>query len=223
MNKEINAYVELAKTFHDQGYALYLVGGTVRDFFLNVPLSDMDLVTDATPEEMKCFLEDADFTFAKFGSIKYSIKSVKFDITTLRVEKSYKDNRHPAKVKFVTSLKKDVKRRDFTINGLYLDDRFQLYDFVKGKNDLNNKIIRAIGNPSKRLKEDPLRILRAIRFALNNQFIIEPKLDQALIKYSYLVERLNKDKIKQELSKIRYCDPAVKENFFKHYGLDQLL
>lgn len=223
MSEKINAFVELAKYFSDNGYKLYLVGGTVRDFFLNVPLTDMDLVTDATPSDMDKFLPDADYTFSKYGSIKYVHDGIKFDITTLRKERRYIDRRHPQNVKFVKSLKVDVKRRDFTINAMYLDDRFKLFDFYQGKTDLDNKIIKMIGNPNKRIKEDPLRILRALRFAINLDFNVDPKLEKVILKNISLVKELNADKIKQELFKINPTKELSRNKIFTKYNLSYLI
>lgn len=223
MGKELNAFIELANYFHDHGYKLYLVGGTVRDFFLNVPLTDMDLVTNATPKQMEEFLKDGDYTFSKYGCVKYVYEEIKFDITTLRVERGYLDSRHPNNIKFVTSLKKDVMRRDFTINAMYLDDRFSLFDFYNGKHDLENKILKMVGNPKRRIKEDPLRILRALRFCINLDFILDPKLEKTLIKYVSLVKKLNHDKIKQELSKINADKINQRNELFEKFKLDYLL
>ena len=131
MDNKTRAFVELAKIFSEHGYSLYLVGGTVRDILLNIELSDMDAVTDATPEQMKSFI-DGDYTFMKMGSIKYKFNDVKFDITTLRKESGYVDHRHPKKVTFVKDLKTDHKRRDFTINAMYMDYRFTLFDYENG-------------------------------------------------------------------------------------------
>lgn len=151
--KEIDAYIKLAKVFKNKGFNLYLVGGTVRDFLLKLDLNDMDLVTDATPTQMLPFLVGADDTFKQYGSLKYNFEGVKFDITTLRVEGKYDDSRHPSKVKYVTDLRKDYVRRDFTINSMYLDSYFILYDYCHGQEDLKNKLIRFIGNPKRELKK----------------------------------------------------------------------
>ncbi len=169
METKIDTFLQLAEIFSKNNKKLYLVGGTVRDYLLGLKLDDMDAVTDATPDEMKLFLNTmkVDYTFAKFGSIKVFINKIKFDITTLRKEASYTDSRHPGNVVFVKTLKEDYIRRDFTINAMYLDSSLKLIDYVDGKNDLNNKILRMVGNPEDRLKEDPLRIIRAIRFAFN--------------------------------------------------------
>ena len=221
--KEIDAYIKLAKIFKNKGFNLYLVGGTVRDFLLKLDLTDMDLVTDATPEQMLPFLKDADDSFKKYGSIKYHFEGVKFDITTLRVEGKYLDSRHPSKIKYVTDLKKDYLRRDFTINGMYLDSYFILYDYCHGQDDLKNKVIRFIGNPKKRIKEDPLRIIRAVRFALTYGFSLDEKTEKAMKKYSYLLAKLNKEKIKEEVNKVVKADEHLKNKLFKEFAIHQYI
>ena len=221
--KEIDAYIKLAKVFKNKGFNLYLVGGTVRDFLLKLDLNDMDLVTDATPTQMLPFLKGADDTFKQYGSLKYIFEGVKFDITTLRVEGKYDDSRHPSKVKYVTDLKKDYVRRDFTINSMYLDSYFILYDYCHGQEDLKNKIIRFIGNPKKRIKEDPLRIIRAIRFALMYGFSFEEKTEKAMKDYSGLLAKINKDKIRQEVSKIKGVDKDFEEKLFKEFSIHQYI
>lgn len=221
--KEIDAYIKLAKVFKNKGFNLYLVGGTVRDFLLKQDLKDMDLVTDATPDQMLPFLKGADDSFKKYGSIKYKYEDVKFDITTLRVEGAYKDSRHPSKIKYVTFLKKDCLRRDFTVNGMYLDSYFILYDYCHGQEDLKNKVIRFIGKPSKRIKEDPLRIIRAIRFALIYGFSFESETEKAMKKYTYLLSKLNKEKIKEEVHKIKNVDKDLKNKLLSDFEVAKYL
>ena len=200
MDHKIELYQSLAVLFKSHGYELYLVGGTVRDYLLNIPLTDMDLVTEATPSEMKEFLK-ADYTFEKYGSVKCLYEGVKFDVTTLRVESDYLDSRHPLKVCFTKSLKEDVFRRDLTINALYMDKDLKVIDLVGGELDLKNKIINMIGNPDKRISEDPLRIVRAIRFELEYNFSIEKKLEESIKRNIILLNKLNKDKLVQEIKK----------------------
>ena len=153
---------------------------------------------DATPEEIKTFLPGADFTFAKFGSVRVKVDGVKVDVTTLRVEEDYEDFRHPGKIKFVKSVEEDYVRRDFTINAIYMDGDFKVIDPSNGLEDLNNKLIRFIGDPEKRIKEDPLRILRAKRFANKLGFKIEEDSQKAIEKLNYLLDKLNPEKIKEE-------------------------
>ena len=196
MNKEI--FTKLVSIFKENGYRLYMIGGTTRDYLLGLDVFDFDFVTDATPEEIKAFLPDADFTFAKFGSVRVKVDGVKVDVTTLRVEEDYEDFRHPGKIRFVKSLEEDYVRRDFTINAIYIDENFEVIDPSHGLDDLKNKTIRFIGDPEKRIKEDPLRILRAKRFANKLGFKIEEKSQKAIEKLSYLLDKLNPDKIKEE-------------------------
>ena len=203
MDNNLIKYQNLSKLFKDNGYQLYLVGGTVRDYLLGLSLSDMDAVTDATPEQMKAFLSDADFTFAKFGSVKCHYSETKFDITTLREENGYVDSRHPENIKFVKDLSVDVKRRDFTINGLYLNDKFEVIDLVEGFADLNNRILRCIGDPEIRIKEDPLRILRAIRFKIDLNLEFDESLRMVMKNNIALLDKINPDKIKQDLNKMK--------------------
>ena len=205
MDKNLELFLKLNKLFSEHGYKLFLVGGTVRDYLLGLPLTDMDAVTDALPSEMKEFLPEANYTFERFGSVSIKFdKKVKFDITTLRKETSYEDSRHPSKIEFVKDLSIDVNRRDFTINGLYLDSNLQVIDYVSGKKDLENKVLRMIGNPLIRLKEDPLRIIRAIRFASDFDLSLDSELESAIRNNVNELQKLNKDKINQDLKK---CNP----------------
>lgn len=208
MEYKLELFLKLNKLFKDNGYNLYLVGGTVRDYLLHVELTDMDAVTDATPEEMKKFLSDANYTFEKYGSVSIKLdKKVKFDITTMREETSYIDSRHPSKIQFVKDLSIDAKRRDFTINALYLDENLKVIDLVKGQIDLENRLLKMIGDSNIRLKEDPLRIIRAIRFAADYQLFLDKELELAIRNNVNELNNLNPDKISQDLRK---CKPESK-------------
>jgi tRNA nucleotidyltransferase (CCA-adding enzyme) len=188
----------LNKTFKENGFFIFEVGGSVRDEILGLEVYDFDFATNATPEEMTKFLPDAIDTFAKYGCIKYKGEHGRAEITTFRVEEKYDDFRHPAKIRFVKSLEEDYLRRDFTINAIYKDIDGNIYDPAGGVEDIKNKLIRFIGEPKKRIKEDPLRILRAKRFATKLGFEIESETAKAMEKLSYLLEKLNPDKIKEE-------------------------
>ncbi len=223
MNEKLNAFIELSKIFKSHNYSLYLVGGTVRDYLLNNSLDDMDAVTDATPDEVKSFLPDADFTFARMGSMRIKSSGVKFDVTTLRKEESYVDSRHPLKVTFVRDLKEDYFRRDFTINAMYMDDEMNIYDYVDGQKDLTNKVIRMVGNPDVRLKEDPLRILRAIRFALDFDFVIDDELKESIKRNKDLINKLNIEKIKMDMKKLKANNEEYKKELFTEFDIKYLL
>lgn len=193
----LNKFLSLAKLFKAHGYSLYLTGGSARDYLLKRDFVDLDLTTDATPSEMEQFLLDMDYTYAKFGNVH----GKHLDITTLRVEGDYKDYRHPSVVRFTTKLEEDYLRRDFTINALYIDMNLKVYDYCHGLDDLKAKIIRFIGDPVKRIQEDPLRILRAERFAKKLGFKIEPSALKAMNENKGLLEKLNSNKIKEEIKK----------------------
>lgn len=200
----IKAFIELASIFQNNGYHLYLVGGTVRDYLLKRPLDDMDATSEATPFDICGFLGPIDTTFARLGSLKYKDPNgIKFDITTLRKESAYLDCRHPSQISFVKDIKEDYLRRDFTINALYMDASLKVIDYVNGVNDLNNHILRMIGDPFIRLKEDPLRIIRAIRFALSFNLKIEDNLFKAMQDNFALLKIITDAKIKSELNKIK--------------------
>ena len=211
MQQKIEEFQKLAQVFKSHGFNLFLVGGTVRDYLLHKELTDMDAVSDATPTEIIAFLPNVDTTFAHLGSLKYKNENnIKFDITTLRKESAYLDSRHPSKITFVKDLKEDYLRRDFTINAMYMDADLNIIDYSGGELDLSNHILRMVGSPDIRLKEDPLRILRAIRFALMFNLTIEPTLYEAMRDRFYLLSNITDAKIKSEIEKIKEDDINIK-------------
>lgn len=178
-----------------------MIGGTSRDYLLKIKVDDFDFVSDATPSQMKLFLSDANYRFEKFGTVKLKLFGQKIDITTLRIESNYKDFRHPSEILFTNDLSKDYARRDFTINAIYIDEKYKIYDFCNGINDLNNHIIRFIGDPYIRIREDPLRILRAERFAKKLNFNIDEKSLKAIQDNYSLINELNPQKVNEEKRK----------------------
>lgn len=202
LNMNILVFDELSKLFNSHGFRLYMIGGTTRDYLLNLEVLDYDFVTDATPIEMKSFLVDGNYVFAKYGTVKVKLDGKHIDITTLRKESDYLDSRHPSNVIFTKNLEEDYKRRDFTINAIYMDEKYNPIDFCNGISDLNNRIIRFIGDPVKRIKEDPLRILRAKRFKEKLGFNYEKNTEIAIEENYDLINKLNPDKIKEEERKL---------------------
>ena len=226
MDNKIIIYQRLAKTFEEHGYKLYLVGGTVRDYLLGKQLTDMDAVSDAVPEQIIAFLSPIDKSFMRFGSLKYKDESgVKFDITTLRKESSYLDSRHPSQIEFVKDLKVDYQRRDFTVNALYMDKDLNVIDYCDGVKDLNNHIIKMIGNPDTRIKEDPLRILRAIRFHLMHKLKIDDDLLKSMHDNFDLLRNITDAKIRSELNKIddSIVDQKEKSAIFQQFDIANLV
>lgn len=204
MDKKILLFQELAELYKSHGYQLYMVGGSVRDYLLNISLTDMDLVTDATPAEEKKFLENADYTFERFGSVKLKYKDTKFDITTFRKEAGYADLRHPNVVFFTKDIKEDYPRRDLTINALYLDSQLNVIDYVNGQYDLSKRIIKMVGDSLTRIKEDPLRIVRIYRFSLELGFSIDPVLEKIIHDNKSLLSKIRKEKIVEEIHKCHH-------------------
>ena len=226
MDQKIIVFLELAKLFNDHGFNLYLVGGTVRDYLLREPLTDMDAVSDATPEQIVSFLSPVDTTFMRFGSIKYkNPEGIKFDITTLRKESSYLDGRHPSQVIFVKDLKDDYLRRDFTVNALYLNKSLHVIDYCGGQKDLDARLLRMVGDPEIRIKEDPLRILRAIRFHLMHRLKIEESLLKAMHHHLPLLKKVTDAKIRSELNKIddSVIDQNEKKQIFQQFDIANIV
>lgn len=201
---KLDEFDVLKKLFNDNGFRLYIVGGTSRDLLLKVNINDFDFVTDATPNDIIIFLKDVDMTFAKYGSVHVHVNNNKIDITTMREEGEYDDSRHPSSIKFIKDIEKDSIRRDFTINAIYIDENYQFIDPQNGLKDLKEKIIRMIGNPEKRITEDPLRMLRALRFSIVYKFDIEPELKKAIEKNYNKIDLINSSKIKEEFEKLNH-------------------
>lgn len=194
-------FLRYAKLFEERGFSLYMVGGSSRDYLLGIPFTDFDFVTDATPEEEKAFLPQVSFAFAKFGSISFHEGENEIDITTFRKEGGYDDHRHPKAIEFIKDPSIDSLRRDFTINAIYINHEGRVLDFHHGQEDLKAGIIRFIGDPKSRIQEDPLRILRAERFAKKLGFTIEENTQKAMDENRGLLSLLNPEKIKMERKK----------------------
>ncbi|MBR3675098.1 MAG: CCA tRNA nucleotidyltransferase, partial [Bacilli bacterium] len=184
------------------GVGLYLIGGTSRDLLLVIDSADFDFVTDATPDQTRAFLPDANYRFAMYGSIKVNSLGVTCDVTTLRKETGYSDHRHPSEVEFITSLEEDSWRRDFTVNAIYMDADGKIYDYHHGLEDLDAKLLRFIGDPWQRIKEDPLRIIRAERFAKRLGFNFESDTQKAIDELQGELSSLNPEKVLMERKKV---------------------
>ena len=167
------------------GFQGYLIGGSTRDIFNYKIPSDYDICTDATPEQVKSlFLKSYD-TGLKYGTVTIVLKDEHYEVTTMRKEGAYKDNRSPEEVFFTNSLKEDVARRDFTMNSIAIDVNRNVYDYFGGLKDIENKIIRCVGKAEDRFNEDALRLIRCIRFSCQHNFIIEENTFKAIIKNAY--------------------------------------
>lgn len=193
---------ELLKILNDNGYAAYIVGGYTRDVLLGRKSNDIDICTSATPKEILDIFDDVKISDMQYGSVVITYKGYKFDVTTFRKEIKYESNRRPIKIKYIRNIKKDLLRRDFTINTLCINDKGEVLDILGVRSDLDNRILRTVGNPRYKIKEDSLRILRCIRFATILEFDIEKKTYYYLGKYGYLLKKLSMERKKEELDKI---------------------
>ncbi|MGD9605470.1 MAG: CCA tRNA nucleotidyltransferase [Bacilli bacterium] len=211
------SYVLKALNLLEQsGFIAVVVGGAVRDFLLGKEPYDYDISTSATPDEiMTVFTHYYLLDFGKkHGTITVFLDHHQLEITTFRVESGYEDFRHPNKTQFVRNLKQDINRRDFTINAICFNKDY--IDFVGGMQDLKLGIIRAIGNPQDRFYEDPLRIMRGLRFASTFGFIMEEETKQAIIKYMPLISRVSKERIRDEFNRFLSGEKCV--SVFLEYG-----
>ncbi len=196
------AILNVLKKLENNGYESYVVGGYVRDMLLGKNSFDIDIATIAKPKEVRTLFSTFDVKLHEYGNVSFDIDKFKFDITTFRKDIKYKDNRKPEKIVYIDSFKDDLKRRDFTINAICLDSDNNIIDLYDGINDLKKKKIKAIGDPYKKMEEDALRILRAVRFATIFKFKLESDLKSAIIKNKDLLLNLSYERKREELNKI---------------------
>lgn len=194
--------LKVLKTLISHGYEAYIVGGFVRDFLLGEDSLDIDITTNATPEQIMSIFERCIPTGIKHGTVTVVIDEALIEITTYRSDGEYLDHRRPNKVFYSNDVKEDLSRRDFTINSFLMDAEENVVDHLNGKEDLDEQIIRTIGNPSRRFKEDALRMLRAIRFVSKLGFEIHPETLAAIYKHKHLLRNISIERIKQEMKKI---------------------
>lgn len=194
--------LELLKILDDNGYESYVVGGFPRDKQLGYKTSDIDICTSATPKDILKLFDNVIISDMQYGSVVVVYKGYRYDVTTFRKEIKYEDNRKPIKIKYIKNIKKDLLRRDFTINTFCIDKNGNIIDLLGAKQDLDNRLLKTVGNPKYRIKEDALRILRCIRFATILDFEIDKKTRHYLSKYSYLLKKLSMNRKKEELDKI---------------------
>ena len=196
----------------ENGYQAYVVGGAVRDFLMGKTPHDYDLTSDALPSQISDVFKDfyQEHSGEKHGTIRVIIDHKPIEITTFRCDEGYTDYRRPDNVEFVKDVYIDSKRRDFSINAFYYFEG-HIYDFHEGLEDLNNKVIKTIGNPSTRFHEDALRILRAIRFSAKLGYEIESKTKTALLDCKEELNLIAKERILTELKEI-----SSTSNFFRN-------
>lgn len=216
--------MELLKIFEDNNYEAYLVGGFVRDYILKRQSTDVDICTNATPMQIKEIFKEVKLPFESYGSVHLNYKKVDFEITTYRMDLEYKNKRNPSKIMYTDNLEIDLKRRDFTMNTLCMDSSGKIIDLFNNRQDIDNKIIKTVGDANKKLAEDSLRILRAIRFATELNFTIDDELSYAIVQNEYLLSNLSFFRKKQELNRILLSSNVLYGiSLLKKYNLDKYL
>ncbi len=225
MNIEMPYEVEqIINIFYKNGYEAYVVGGCVRDSLLNKEPNDWDICTDCLPESIIDIFNNLGFktvpTGIKHGTITLVINNNNYEITTYRTEGLYEDNRRPSNVVFEKNVIDDLSRRDFTINSMAYNYNNGLIDPFNGKTDLKKRIIRAVGNPNVRFREDALRIIRGVRFASQLEFKIEEETITGIKENRQLLKNISKERIREEINKILLSSkPSIGFTLFKNMNL----
>lgn len=215
MQDQINSDIlQIYKRLESSGFEAYLVGGCVRNILLEITPHDWDLTTNATPEEIQTIFPDS-FYDNSFGTVGIPLPNIEevehphvVEITTYRTESTYEDHRRPKNVAWGKTIEEDLARRDFTMNAIALriagtkPSKTELVDPFHGQKDIDKKLIRAVGNPEERFKEDALRMLRAVRFASQLDFAIEQKTLDAIKTDAALITHISGERIRDELIKI---------------------
>ena len=195
--------IKIMRLMEEQNFSPYLVGGCVRDFIMGKTPHDYDITVGALPEEISELFESKGFRTIpkgrKFGTVGVLSENEVVEITPYRIESEYNDSRHPDKVEFVKDIKLDLARRDFTINAMAMDTDGNILDIFGGIDDIQNKILRCVGNADERFREDALRILRAIRFASRLGFSIESETRKAMSYSKTLLKKISSERIYSEL------------------------
>lgn len=196
----------ILRTLNHAGYEAYVVGGCVRDVLLHRNPEDWDITTSASPQQVKALFRRTVDTGIQHGTVTVLHGGESFEVTTYRIDGTYEDGRHPKEVSFTKSLEEDLKRRDFTINAMAYHPEEGLIDLYGGVRDLRKGIIRAVGVPAERFREDALRILRAVRFSAQLGFSIEPRTLNAVREFAERLRMISRERIRIELDKLLCSD-----------------
>lgn len=205
MNMEINPFEKakpILETLENHGHQAYFVGGCVRDVLLNRAIGDIDIATSAAPHVVQELFDKVIPVGIEHGTVIVRHQHESYEVTTFRLDGHYSDNRHPDEVAFIQSIDEDLKRRDFTINALAMNIDGNMIDLFAGKQDLQQKLIRTVGNGYERFNEDPLRIIRALRFASQLGFSIEQATLTNMIKLQDKIRGLAVERIAVEMAKL---------------------
>jgi len=192
----------ILEKLHQSGFEAYFVGGAVRDFLLGREIGDIDIATSAKPEDIKKLFHKTIDVGAEHGTIIVLHQGEQYEVTTYRMETDYEDFRRPNSVQFITSLKEDLRRRDFTINAMAMDVKGEIFDYFHGKVHMKQKLIHTVGLPSERFTEDALRMLRALRFVSQLNFTLSSETKVAIKNHVQLLDVISVERKTAEIEKL---------------------
>ena len=218
----LDSAISILNILNSNGFTAYIVGGFVRDSILGISSNDIDLTSNAKPDEVSKLFKTIP-TGIKYGTVLIRYNDYSFEHTTFRFDLEYSDSRHPSGVSYSNNVLDDVRRRDFTINALLMDSNKKIIDYTDGINDLKKKVIRTIGNSNNRFNEDALRMLRAISFVSKLGFDIEDNTLKSIIENKELLKNISVERIRIEFDKIskgKYREKAWE--IFYNIGLNEL-
>lgn len=202
--------IEVISRLKEAGFEAYFVGGAVRDFLLGKNPHDFDVATSAEPQQVKGLFRRTVDTGIQHGTVLVLVDGSGVEVTTFRTESGYSDNRRPDTVTYVKSLEEDLRRRDFTINAMAMTENLEIIDLYGGRKDLDQKIVRAVGEPDQRFREDALRMLRAVRFSGQMDFTIDKQTLASIQRNAALIQAIAVERIKMEMDKIMANSHAVR-------------
>ena len=214
---------KILDTMHEAGFEAYVVGGCVRDALLSREPGDWDITTNALPEDIKKLFKRTVDTGIEHGTVTVMMDKEGYEVTTYRIDGKYEDSRHPSEVTFTKSLTEDMKRRDFTINAMAYNEEEGLIDRFGGMEDLENKLIRCVGEPTERFYEDALRIMRAVRFSAQLDYDIEDRTKEAIIELAPTLSKISAERIQTELVKLLVSDHPEKIRTMYELGITKVI
>lgn len=192
----------IIQTLQEAGCEAYAVGGCIRDSLLGRTPDDWDITTSAKPAQIKEIFQRTADTGIQHGTVTVLLDGEGFEVTTFRIDGEYEDSRHPREVTFTSNLSEDLKRRDFTINAMAYNEQAGLVDLFHGREDMQKGLVRCVGEPGERFREDALRMMRAIRFSAQLGYAIEPETAEAIRKLAPSLSHISAERIQTELVKL---------------------
>ncbi|MGE6629555.1 CCA tRNA nucleotidyltransferase [Bacillus sp. NPDC077027] len=213
MNEQFTHAIPILQTLLHHGYQAYFVGGAVRDFLMGREIGDIDIATDATPDQVESLFHKTIDVGKEHGTVIVLHDGISYEVTTFRTESEYEDFRRPKEVQFISSLKEDLLRRDLTINAIAMDVNGEVIDHVGGRQDLERQLIQTVGDPTTRFQEDALRMMRAVRFMSQLGFVLSKETKEAIEKDKHLLGNISVERKKVEIEKLlkgRHCAKAIR-------------